>query len=385
MSQLIVKVCKIDEVKPHLKSDNLELAIVGGWQVVVKKVENYKAGDLTIFIPPNSLVPQELSDKYGFTQYLKSGGRVKATNLRSEPSHGVLIPNYGNWPEDTELSETLGIKKWTPEVRGLGGSGGGRWSDSLPDHPLLPKYTEIENMRHYPKIIADGEEVVATEKIHGTCTRVGMIREIHQSYSTMVAGSKNHRRKPPVKEIAVPWYTRLFNWVLRKPAPTEFDEAACLTNWFWFPVTVPGVKAALNDLGHRCNSLVIYGEVYGLNVQKGVSYGSADKLAYRAFDILIDGKYVGYDEFVAICEKYDIPRAPLIFRGPYSLAQIKQIAEGDTTIGTDKHIREGVVVRPVVERRDPKVGRVILKYVSDAYLTGKGLKTGEEISDYEEE
>ncbi len=33
-------------------------------------------------------------------------------------------------------------------------------------------------------------------------------------------------------------------------------------------------------------------------------------------------------------------------------------------------MREGVVVRPQSERHDPRMGRVILKYVSDSYLFG---------------
>jgi hypothetical protein len=32
-----------------------------------------------------------------------------------------------------------------------------------------------------------------------------------------------------------------------------------------------------------------------------------------------------------------------------------------------------VVVRPAVERTDPKVGRVILKYLSEEYLFAKGV------------
>ena len=37
------------------------------------------------------------------------------------------------------------------------------------------------------------------------------------------------------------------------------------------------------------------------------------------------------------------------------------------------HIREGVVVKPLVERNDPKLGRVILKYVGDTYLFGDNI------------
>ncbi|MYG14266.1 MAG: RNA ligase (ATP), partial [Gammaproteobacteria bacterium] len=37
-----------------------------------------------------------------------------------------------------------------------------------------------------------------------------------------------------------------------------------------------------------------------------------------------------------------------------------------------RHMREGVVVRPVAERESPGLGRVILKSVSGDYLTRKG-------------
>ncbi len=37
----------------------------------------------------------------------------------------------------------------------------------------------------------------------------------------------------------------------------------------------------------------------------------------------------------------------------------------------DAHIREGLVVRPLQEQTDPKIGRVLLKYVSDSYLFGE--------------
>jgi hypothetical protein len=38
----------------------------------------------------------------------------------------------------------------------------------------------------------------------------------------------------------------------------------------------------------------------------------------------------------------------------------------------DSHPMEGIVIRPIVEREDRRVGRVILKYLTDAYLFDKG-------------
>lgn len=39
-----------------------------------------------------------------------------------------------------------------------------------------------------------------------------------------------------------------------------------------------------------------------------------------------------------------------------------------------EHGREGVVVKPTVERSDASIGRVILKYVGDTYLFGQAAE-----------
>jgi hypothetical protein len=53
------------------------------------------------------------------------------------------------------------------------------------------------------------------------------------------------------------------------------------------------------------------------------------------------------------------------------MAKVKEICEGDTTLAGD-HIREGGVIRPVKERTHPAVGgRLVMKYINDAYLLGK--------------
>ena len=66
---------------------------------------------------------------------------------------------------------------------------------------------------------------------------------------------------------------------------------------------------------------------------------------------LFDGRYV-VDDF------------SLVLKGLFLLAGYVVVL-----LSAD-HIREGVVVRPSVERYNPKVGRVVMKYVSDDYLCG---------------
>jgi len=131
----------------------------------------------------------------------------------------------------------------------------------------------------------------------------------------------------------------------------------------------PAVTRALEQQGHTV--AVLYGEIYGSRVQS-LSYGRRDGLGFAAFDLLVGERYLDYDAFAALCERHGVATAPILGRGPFSLEWVAGLSRGKTTL-PDQHIREGVVVRPVMERLDPKIGRVILKYLSDDYLLNDKL------------
>jgi hypothetical protein len=52
----------------------------------------------------------------------------------------------------------------------------------------------------------------------------------------------------------------------------------------------------------------------------------------------------------------------------YGFQLVRDFAKEVTLLGDAKHLREGVVVKPLIERHD---GRIVLKYISDDYLLAK--------------
>jgi RNA ligase (TIGR02306 family) len=70
----------------------------------------------------------------------------------------------------------------------------------------------------------------------------------------------------------------------------------------------------------------------------------------------------------------ELPLVPRLFCGPYDIERVLEFASGRETVsGKALHLREGVVVRPTVDRYSPVTGgRAIAKAVSPAYLTRKG-------------
>jgi RNA ligase (TIGR02306 family) len=208
----------------------------------------------------------------------------------------------------------------------------------------------MENLRSYPTVIAEGEEVVVTEKLHGTNCRVGFVTTLIDGgrRQQWMAGSRGLRRKEPP------------------------DLEAVRFNTYWYPHTLPGVQNLLREIfmqGH--DQAVLYGEVFGSGIQS-YTYGQRG-IAFRAFDLMIDGQFVEYDRFIGWCDRHGVEVVPGIYRGGYTLATVKHLSEGESLVG-GSHGREGVVVKPVQERTDMKIGRVIFKYVGDAYLFGKAAE-----------
>ncbi len=346
MSAVIVEVAEVEDVVPHTNADRLCLARIKGWQTVIGKRPDgspqFQKGDKVVYIPPDATVPREMADKLGITSYLAErtnleGDRelvVKQVRLRGEPSYGFLVlPDDSAWELGRDVREHYGIGKYRPPVKFSAG-------DSEATHPLFQRYTDIENLRNFPTAFNEGEEVVVSEKIHGTNARIGYVEGL------LVAGSHGLQRKRP-----------------------EPEEMA--TNTYWSPATLDGVMKLLDTLKDEHQVVILYGEVYGSKIQK-LHYGKRGTLGFAAFDLYLDERYVGYDEFKDTCERFGVETVPVLDRGPFSLERVRSLASGRTLLDDD-HIREGVVVRGVDERLDPKIGRLILKYLSDEYLLNDKL------------
>ena len=69
--------------------------------------------------------------------------------------------------------------------------------------------------------------------------------------------------------------------------------------------------------------------------------------------------------------EYGMPGwVPIIYKGPWK-PELRSLAEGPSTVPGANHVREGIVIKPVIERWDERIGRVILKLHGEGYLTRK--------------
>lgn len=335
MSEFKVQVVKVTNVEKHPNADNLSIAKVNGDYPVVFQTGTYKEGDLAVYLPIDSIVPD--TEQWAF---LGGHRRIKAKRLRGIFSMGMLAPLpvsdlIDDLIEGADVQELMDIEKYEPHISIPGAKIMGANARSAPS--WFPRYTDIEGLRKNNGVLVDGEEVVITEKIHGANGRWAIEEVVDDHTIDWVVGS--HR-------------------VVFKSGEQN--------SWF---------DALKQHCGDLCLAMtdnpkfVFFGELYG-NVQD-LKYGLGTERKIRLFDIY-DGnqmKYLDYLDFKKIADDYNLPIVPVLYQGPWDNS-LKALAEGKTTLGGD-HVREGFVVRPVRERYDHRCGRVILKAIGEGYLLRK--------------
>lgn len=357
MSSLIVEVCKIDKIEKHENADTLEVIQVKGWNVI-SKMGQYKVGDLVIFIPPDSIIPQEMIEKYELS-YMKNGGRIQTVKLRGVISQGLILPCPKGYEKvGLDVAKTLGITKWQPPEPNF--SFGGNQVSKKKINPLFDRYTEIENIKNFSNVFSENDNVVMLEKIHGTNARFGNI--------------------PIGKNEMGSFLYRVVSWFKKNILKHEFEfvygshnvqKSGSDNPQHFYGEDVWGNIAKKYDLANRLpNNLIFYGEIAGEGIQD-LTY-SLKQHELFIFDVkdVRTGKYLNWCDVEILCGNLKLNHVPVLYEGKYSEEVRKNHTVGKSVID-GKTIREGVVVKPLIEENDRKIGRKILKSVSEEYLLRK--------------
>lgn len=126
LNRKLVTVRRVDAVAPIEGADAIEVATVGGWQVVVKKGE-VTTGDLVVYAEIDSFLPdgnpawQFLVDKQGREFNGVRGHRLRTVKLRGQISQGFIVPlsalpQITDPQENVDYAELLGVVKWEPPL-----------------------------------------------------------------------------------------------------------------------------------------------------------------------------------------------------------------------------------------------------------------------------
>lgn len=351
-----VEVCVVDEVLPHPNADRLSIYKVKGWQVVGTK-EAYAVGSKVIYIPVDSILPAdvELVLFPAESKIKLNSSRVRAIKIRQFVSQGMIVAPKTLFPyyEDSDLvvgkdiAEILGIKKYEPPMPTFQHGFCGTASKKNPNFPVYTKFPRIQN---YTNMFAPNDEVIITEKIHGTNWRCGWVPFAANTWWQKLG--KLLRLTPKWQFVYGSHYTQLSNKLLYKGYYAKNYYAEMVK------------KYALAE--RLPKGYVVYGEIYGHGIQKNYNYGLKDTRDLVVFDIQCNGVYLDYVNFLEAAKAMHLNTCPVLFAGKFKYANVEELVQGPSVMAPSQKVREGVMIKPCEEENMlPRKGA---KVINPSYL-----------------
>lgn len=389
-------VVKIDEIQPIDGADRVEVAVVGGWRVMVKK-DQFQTGDLAIYFEIDSKVPEKkpflfLEAKHYKikTQKYFKGTVISQGLLMAAEDFGWCMQEDGSiWNKNageqghyrigTFLTAELGITYAEPEDNTRKGASVDKYKKMAGRHPTLfrnpmikrlyrhmwgkrllfflfgkendtrsgwPAWvvkTDEERVQNMTWILEDKSAWIATEKIDGTSTTFTMKRGKFGKFDFLIC-SRNVCFDTPKKMAAGAYYdTNVYQEMAIKYSVEDV------------------LKSMLTDRFPDAEWVTLQGETYGDRIQKR-SYGLAGR-DFVGFNLIVSTKgRLNSVEAAAIMKEYKIPWVPIVdehFILPDTVEELLEIATGKSVV--DGGMREGLVFRSLDGRRS-------FKAVSNEYL-----------------
>lgn len=308
---------KIAAIEPIEGADAIEVAVVDGWKVVVKKGE-FQVDSLACYVEIDAWIPTELAPFLSKGKEPREfegvkGERLRTVKLRGQISQGLLLPI----PEDTikgagilideglDLTDHLGILKWErPMNAQLAGMARGNFP------PLVPKTDQerIQNLtRSFEKYQEDSWSI--TEKLDGSSATFYLDHE------------------------------DVFH-VCSRNLDLKEDEA----NSFWKVAR----KFQIEDIMRRnfMKGMAIQGEMIGEGVQGNQYKTQLDFYVYDMYNTHT-GQYILPVQLKAACERLGLKHVPILVEATdikeQTIQSIIEFAEGKSVLNGSE--REGVVFK----------------------------------------
>ena len=351
-------VARINEIKPIEGADNIEQAVVGGWNCIIQKGQ-YGEGGLVVVATTDAVIPQELSDAMNVTNYLRKGQRVRTVKLRGVYSECLIIPfmycknaaklTNTKWNEGEDMMETLNIFKYEPPAVQIQLASGRKIRYS--QNPNFGIYYKFPNLKNVRGMFNEFDEVEVTRKIHGTNARYGIVKKSKLSIWDKVKrffgdkwvdyeyvyGSHNVEKGSDSQGF--------YNTDVWKTIAEKYHIREQLWNLF----------KSLQDIYETGSGIVIYGEIYGPGIQKNYDYGLKE-IEYAGFDMTINNEYTPCSTSFMYHDMLGLKYVPVLDVASWS-QELQERYMFDKIEGT-KVPHEGVVIKSVDGDRQ-KVAKVI--------------------------
>ncbi len=361
-----VPLTKILAINNHPGADRLEVAMVYGFQVVVRK-GLYQVGDIVIYVPIDSILPHKLEMQIfpPDSKIKLHHNRVRQIRIRGLASQGMLINPLeilGDEPTafdlEENLAEELGITKYEPPIKGASQTvGKDKQRNKKHENPLFHKYNGVDNVKWFPNLF-DDKEVVIQEKLHGTNARAGIL-----PYAPNTLWKK-------FKKLVglAPKYEKVYG-------SNNVDISSANNYTGFYGEDVYGDTFETIDIFSKLNpGEIVYGEIIGPNIQKNYDY-NCKWTRFVMFDVKIiqpDGKFLWLNPEAAegFAKSRGFEFVPVLYKGLYNKEETYKLTQGPSVYDPKTKVREGIVIK-LRENYDNEGNKVACKWINEIYLDDK--------------
>jgi RNA ligase (TIGR02306 family) len=317
MERKLATIRVISDIRPIEGADMIELATVGGWNIVVAKNVGHKVGDHVVYCEIDSFLP--IKEEFEFlrkSSYKKMGDqegfRLKTIKLRGQVSQGLILPMsvFGDFSwtayEGLDVTNRLGIVKYEPPI---------------------PAELSGKVKGGFPSFLHKTDE----ERVQNLVKEYGEYKftSTHQFYMTEKLDGSSATFYMNEGEFGV--------------CSRNLELLETEGNTFWKVARELDLENKLKDKGNIC----LQGELIGEGIQ-GNPYKIKGQNVhfFNAFDIDKQTR-LGINEFLVLLDDMELVSVPILDVAmllPDTVKGMLELAEGKSRLN-DKTEREGVVVR----------------------------------------
>lgn len=380
----LVTIRKINAINPIPGADAIQVAIVDGWEVVIKKDE-FEVGELCVFFEIDSFLP---ADNPAFAFLLRNGTkkdedgteriRLKSVRLRGQLSQGLVLPvrmfadeisnivqldpdmehqHYEILLEELEesrngIEQFLNVTKYERPSERNGGTGAGNAKTAGSFPVFIPKTDEERIQNIYGKYSTYYKDVEfrPSLKLDGSSITIAYItdeRYFLEKLDDSIVSFNEMTQEVETTVVPYPFdYGDAQGIVCSRNLALKYDPKAK----FWMGVNNIDLMTKLKEYCDEYDrSLAIQAELMGEGIQ-----GNREKLdkyeifAFRIWDITKQ-EFLDDADFIDVCNRLGVqtvPQFPII--KPFEkYSTLKEFLDASDIKSLNHPIAEGIVYKSV--------------------------------------
>lgn len=364
----LASIQKVLEIVDVEGTDNLQVALVLGWRVIINRNDGIKVGDNVVYFEIDSLVPE----KPEFEFLRKRDFKIKTMKMRGITSQGLVSPMSilpeGEYSEGDDVTDIIGVKQFNSPKAIVVVNGRvvtkrtyrWRWLPYKAMHWLwencywMYKLLTVNAGDSFPAFVPKTDE-----------TRVQLLQALLDKYLG--------QRFVVTEKIDGQSFTAYLNkgeygvcsrGIDLDVNNSKMEHVAMATKL--------GIEDKLRELG---GNWAVQGEMAGPGIQSN-RQGLAERDVYFFGVFNIDTqRYLDHEDFVAFIENLGLKTVPVLDTNFVMINDIDALIDmaSDVSFFDELFLREGIVFRPWKDELCFGIeglvrGRVSFKAISPKYL-----------------